>query len=170
MYTLARTLVLLSSFIPALVCAQGSTHFVVALTQIDPSVVEGADAYRKAVLAADAAAVAVMFRDDAVLMPSNRPLVRGRAVIEQFYSEWFKGPAKVSAFTFTHIESPVVGDIAYDVGTYQQTLSIGPDASVNDSGKYTVILKRSSTEWKIAYLIFNSDFPAKMPPAVSNNR
>jgi hypothetical protein len=32
-------------------------------------------------------------------------LLRGRAAIEGYYREWFKGPAKVTGFTFTHLES-----------------------------------------------------------------
>ena len=100
-------------------------------------------------------------------MPTDCPLLRGRAAIEQYYREWFKGPAKVTTFTFTHLESPVLGDTAFDVGTYKQTLSLGPDGTMNLSGKYSVILKRSGGEWKIAYLIFNSDSPSKMPPTVS---
>ena len=51
-----------------------------------------------------------------------------------------------------------MGDTAYDVGTYKQTLSMGSGATLNDKGKYSVILKRSGGEWKIAYLIYNSDF------------
>ena len=35
---------------------------------------------------------------------------------------------------------------------------------MNISGKYSVILKRSGADWKIAYLIFNSDSPSQMPP------
>jgi ketosteroid isomerase-like protein len=115
-------------------------------------------------LAGDASAIAAMYREDAALMPTECPLLRRRAAIEQYYLEWFKSPAKVTGFTFTHLESPVLGETAYDVGTYRQTLSLGADGTVNISGKYSVILKRSGGEWKIAYLIFNSDSPLKMPP------
>lgn len=131
---------------------------------------EGADKYLNAVLAGDASAVAAMYREDAALMPAECPLLRGRAAIEQYYREWFKSPAKVTAFTFTHLESPVLGNTAFDVGTYRQTLSLGEGGTVSVSGKYSVILKRSDGEWKIAYLIFNSDSPSKMPSTTSRNR
>jgi hypothetical protein len=32
-------------------------------------------------------------------------------------------------------------------------------APVSDSGKYTVIVKRSGTSWLVAYAIYNSDQP-----------
>jgi ketosteroid isomerase-like protein len=69
-------------------------------------------------------------------MPPDRPLLRGRAAIENYYRECFKSPAKITTFTFTHLESPAVGDTAYDVGTYKQTLSMGSGATLNDKGKY----------------------------------
>jgi uncharacterized protein (TIGR02246 family) len=141
-----------------------------ASAEIDPSVVKGANNYLKAVLAGDPSAVAAVYREDAVLMPADRPLLRGCAAIENYYRECFKSPAKITIFTFTHLESPTVGDTAYDVGTYKQTLSMGSGVTLNDTGKYSVILKRSGGEWKIAYLIYNSDFPPKAPPSASGNR
>jgi uncharacterized protein (TIGR02246 family) len=157
---------LLNALFPAAFCLPGAPLTKPATQpQVDPSVVEGADKYLKVVLAGDASAVAAMYRDDAALMPTDCPLLRGRAAIEQYYREWFKSPAKVTAFTFTHLESPVLGDTAFDIGTYRQTLSLGGSSTVNLSGKYSVILKRTGGEWKIVYLIFNSDSPSKTPLA-----
>ena len=87
----------------------------------------------------------------------------------KYYRQWFQSPAKVTACTFSHLKFPVLGDTAFDVGTYKQTLSLG-NGTVNASGKYTVILKRSAGDWKIAYLIFNGDSPSKMPPTASGSR
>ena len=70
-------------------------------------------------------------------MPADCPLLRGRTAIDQYYRQWFQGPARVTAFTFSHLESPVLGDTAFDVGTYRQTLSLGAGGTVNVSGKYT---------------------------------
>ena len=41
------------------------------------------DAYVKASLAADAKAIAALYTEDAVEMPPNQPMVKGRAAIEQ---------------------------------------------------------------------------------------
>lgn len=172
MYRVITTFCFLSAFFPAVLWALGGTS-TESPARVDPSVVEGADKYLKAVLAGDTSAIAAMYRDDAALMPAECPLLRGRAAIEGYYREWFKGPAKVTAFTFTHLESPVLGETAYDVGTYRQTLSLGAGGTVNISGKYSVILKRSGADWKIAYLIFNSDSPSQMPlpaPGADNSR
>jgi uncharacterized protein (TIGR02246 family) len=125
----------------------------------DPSIVDRSDSYLKAVVAGDAAAVADMFEENAILMPPNQPSLGGRLAIQHFYEGWCQSPMKPTAFTFDHIEATVLGDSAYDVGTYKVTTLAGPGRSVQDSGKYSVILKRSGREWKIAYLIFNSDLP-----------
>ena len=71
---------------------------------------------------------------------------------------------RFQAFTFSHIESTVRGDIAYDVGTYELRLAL-PDGRVsNDTGKYVVILKQSAGAWKATYAIYNSNaMPAGVP-------
>jgi uncharacterized protein (TIGR02246 family) len=122
------------------------------------------DAYVKASLAGDAKAIAALYTDDAVEMPPNQPMVKGRAAIEQYYTKQFGGPAKVQSFTITKIESNASGDIGYEVGTYRQTITDG-QRPTNDTGKYTVVLKRTGGAWKVAYAIYNSDTPPTAMPA-----
>jgi len=117
-----------------------------------------ADAYVKASLAGDAKAIAALYTDDAVEMPPNQPMVKGKTGIEQLYVKLFAGPAKVQSFDLTHLESKASGEIGYDVGTYRQTITDGQHP-MNDTGKYTVILKRVGSAWKVAYAIYNSDMP-----------
>jgi hypothetical protein len=71
---------------------------------------------------------------------------------------------KISAFTFTHLESKVVGYVAHDIGTSKPKFSGGPAGPIADVGKYMAILKHTDGAWKVAYLIVNSDLPPKMPP------
>jgi len=127
---------------------------------VDRSVVEAGDRYRKAVLAGDASAVAGMYDEDGVLMPAGKPLVRGRAAVAAFYRECFAGLVRVTEFRFVHLDSPVIGDTAYDVGTYRQTLKLAGGGTVNHTGRYRVILRRTGGEWKIAYLIYTDDAPS----------
>jgi uncharacterized protein (TIGR02246 family) len=135
----------------------------------DREVVARSDAFLKAMLSADPAAVAAIYRDDAILMPACAPQLQGRTAIEGYYRELFGGPVKITAFTFDHTEARVHGDVAYDVGTYRQTLTGVPGGSMDDTGKYVVILKRTGGEWQVAYAIHNSDVPAP-PPASAASR
>ena len=135
----------------AVVAAQGTGE--AAIKQV-------ADAYVKASLASDAKAVAALYTEDAVEMPPNQPPVKGRTAIEQHYAKLFAGGGKVGAFALTHLESRASGDLGYDAGTYQQTMTPpGQAAPMKDTGKYVVILKRVTNEWKVAYAIYNSDLP-----------
>jgi len=134
--------------------------------RLDPSIVKVADAYLKAVMTRDLAALSATFREDAVEMPPNRPPRLGRAAIEQYYRELFEGPVKITEFTFSHLEAVATGDIGHSAGAYEQTLSIPSGESINDQGKFVAILKRSNGAWKTAYVIYNSDRPSAGPCAV----
>ena len=135
----------------------------------DSSLVEGAETYRKAVLSGDAAAVAAMYREDAVILTAGQPPVQGRAAIEEYYARFLRGPVKITGFWFTHLDCTAVGDTGYDVGTYKQTLSGGPAGTIEDTGKYIAILKRTDGVWKLAYLMHNSDHPVMSPGAGSTH-
>ncbi len=138
------------------------TLFARAISRkLDPIVVQRADAYLNAVLKGDAAAVASLYRDDAIEMQPSQPPIEGRAAIERCYQEMFAGPVKVIGFAFTHVESTIAGDVAYDVGTYRRTMTApGAPGPIVDNGKYVVILKRTAGDWKAAYVIRNSDIPS----------
>src|SRR5688500_10816180 len=114
------------------------------------------DAYVKASLAADAKAIAALYTEDAVEMPPNQSMGKGRAAIEQYYTKQMGGSDKQQSFALTKIESNATGDIGYEVGTYRQTLTDGQHP-INDAGKYTIVLKRTAGAWRVAYAIYNSD-------------
>lgn len=159
MYLLPLIFSLLSMFSIATFCAPITSASEPSTRQNDSSIVKRSDAYLKAIVAGDAGAVADMFEDNAILMPPNQPSLSGRLAIQHFYEGWCHSPIRPTAFTFDHVEATVSGDSAYDVGTYKLTMVPGPGRNVQDSGKYSVILKRSGNGWKISYLIFNSDLP-----------
>jgi uncharacterized protein (TIGR02246 family) len=131
---------------------------------IDAAITRVADAYVKATLAGDAKAVAALYTEDAVEMPPNQPLIKGRAAIQQHYEKLFAGGMKIGRFTLDHLETRAMGDAGYDVGTYQQNLTPpSVSAPLDDSGKYIVVLKRIGRDWKVAYAIYSSDRPMETP-------
>lgn len=135
----------------------------VASSQPDPAITGVADAYVRAVVAKDAKALAALYTEDAVEMPPNEPLVKGRAAIEEYYAKLFAGPGpSVKELVLTHLESTVSGDTGFDVGTYRETLD-GPAGSMNGTGKYVVVLKRRGAAWKVAYAIYSGDQPPPSP-------
>jgi ketosteroid isomerase-like protein len=121
-----------------------------------------ADAYVKAVLAADVKAVVALYTEDAVEMPPDEPLVKGRAALEAMYKKEFTEMAakkmKIAKFTLTHLETVAHGDMGHDIGTFSQTVTAeGGAKPMNETGKYVVLLKQQGGTWKVAYAIYNRD-------------
>jgi ketosteroid isomerase-like protein len=138
--------------------ATGRTVGALVARRLDPAVVQRADAYAEAVLSGNPGRMASFYLDNGIEMAPNRTWAEGRGAIEALHQELCAGPVKLTGFSFTHLESSVVGDTAYDVGTYRQTMTApGAPSPIQDAGKYVAILKRSGGEWKAAYVIYNSD-------------
>ena len=141
MRTLALTVGVVLLAVPCSIRAQAKTEPV-----LDKLATEFAAAYS----AHDAAKIAAFYANDAVLMPPNEPMIKGRDSIEAYYTEQFaRGGVRLR---LSPLESRVTGDRAFEMGTAIATLG-----SYSDNGKYIVIYKRVGRDWKIAYDIFNSD-------------
>ena len=141
-----------------LILAQGS---VWSQQKTDPTLNKLAEAWTAAFNAKDAAKLAAFYTEDATLMPPNEPIVTGRSNIQA----WFQ-KAMDRGFSDGRLmprESAPAGTQAYEVGTYSLNEKGAGGAPMTDKGKYVVVLKRVSGEWKIAHDIFNSDLPP--PPS-----
>jgi uncharacterized protein (TIGR02246 family) len=123
------------------------------------------DQYTAAANSNDAAAVAALYTDDAVMMPSNEAAVEGKTAIQSWYENMYKRMSVKIAIT--PIETQVAGDWAYDRGTAM--LSMTPKAKgkpMEESSKYLVILKRQTDgSWKCFRDIDNSNAPMMAPAA-----
>jgi uncharacterized protein (TIGR02246 family) len=122
-------------------------------------------AYQTAQAAQDAAAVTKLYAADGVEMPPNAPAAKGRAAIEAFH-KGFAQQFMMHGITITPTETKVLGDHAYDVGTYKQTLmSQKGGGMIEDHGKYVVLLKKEAGGgWVISHAIYNSDVPLPAAP------
>lgn len=136
----------------------------VRATNIEAAIRAVADQYVKATVAGDAKSIAALYTEDAVEMPPNQSLVKGRAAIQQYYEQQFAG-GKIARFTLSHVETRAVGDSGYDVGTYRQNVTPTGGTAFDDTGKYVVILKRGTAGWKVAYAIYSSDRPPPTGPS-----
>jgi uncharacterized protein (TIGR02246 family) len=107
--------------------------------------------------ARDASKIASMYADDAVLMPPDRPMIRGRGNIEAYYAQQFRG--MFSDMRVLPFESVIAGPVAYEAGL--STLVVpGPDGRPRTPvGKYVIIYRRVGQAWKIVYDVFSDDEP-----------
>lgn len=108
-----------------------------------------------AVTAKDAAAIAALYAEDAVLLPPNAPAVKGRAAIQAYWQAFLD--SGVTNGTLTSSEVTNTDTDATEVGTW---VIKAPDGSVADNGKYIVWWKKGANGWQFHRDIFNSDRPA----------
>jgi uncharacterized protein (TIGR02246 family) len=133
-----------------------------ASAQMDQGVGKVRSAYQKAAEAGDVQGLMALYTDDAVLMPPESPMVKGKAAIEAFHKK-MTGMASVSNVRITPTDTKVMGDMAYDVGTFSQTVTPKGGTAMMESGSYVVVLaKQPDGNWKLKYEIYNSDKPSPM--------
>ncbi len=121
----------------------------------------GRQAFVQAQLAGDWAAAAAVHTEDAVRMPPNNTVVRGRAAIEAGFAEI----DTVTAFTVTSVETEGRDGLAYDWVSYSLTLLLeGMTEPSTETGKGLVIWqKQADGSWQIHRVIWNSDLPLPEP-------
>ncbi len=107
----------------------------------------------------DAAALAALYTEDAILLPPGAPLIRGRAAIEAQLAKEAGGGFQIEIVS---LESPSQGDTGYNLGTFTVKDANG---TVVDTGKFIEIWKHVDGEWKLYADIYNSDVPPPAPAA-----
>ena len=115
--------------------------------------------FMAAVNSGDTSTVATLYTEDAVVMPPNAEVVRGRSGAKALFDGMIEAMG-VPTLTLSTSEVTEHGDTAYEVGTYTMRLQPAGAAVMNDSGKYVVIWARQGDgSWKLAVDIWNSDLP-----------
>lgn len=97
--------------------------------------------------------LALIYTDDAVMMPQGAPMERGPDRIRQGFMQM--GQMGVTAAELETEDVEVEGDMAYEMGHY--TLRGG--GAEMDRGKYLVVWKHEDGDWKIHRDMFSSDSP-----------
>ena len=96
------------------------------------------------------------YGENSVLMPPNKPLLRGRDVLKSFYGEQVtRGQLSMEVE-----EVQGHGPLAYEAGTYRMAFA---DGSI-DRGKYLHVLRNMNGTWRTEKTIWSSDLP-KQPSA-----
>ena len=115
------------------------------------------DRWLKAMENNDSTAVAALYTEDAMLLPPNAPVVKGRAGIRHYLGQF----PKITSFKAPLEEIDGNGDIAYTRGTYEATMMPpGSKAPVKDSGKFIEIRrKQPDGSWLIERDFWNSNAP-----------
>lgn len=130
------------------------TGIVQGQSKTDPILNKMAAEWAAAYNAKDAATLAGFYTEDAVFMPQDQPMAKGRAAIEaQFTREFQQGFTNLQ---LTPMESAISGSQAFEAGT----ATIRVPGGGTEHNKYLVVFKQVGGAWKIAYDINNADQPS----------
>jgi uncharacterized protein (TIGR02246 family) len=118
------------------------------------------EAYASAWRAGNAADVAGLYADDALVLYPNRPPIEGKAAIQTYFDQFF-GDFIQDEFELTSAEIQIAGSWAFDRGAYRwKGTPKNGGSAIEDHGKFLVILQRQSDgSWKVARDMDNSDRP-----------
>ena len=106
------------------------------------------------------------FTDDAVSMPNNGPMAKGKNAIKEEYRRMMGMGMKFTKVNFITTDVQVSGDYAYEIGTYTMTMEIPSMGQIADEGKYVTVYQHAKDgSWKIKVETWNSDKMPSMPGA-----
>jgi uncharacterized protein (TIGR02246 family) len=153
-----RTKSLLAAAVVVVLSATGCYPAAGPLSDEDVAAITAlGQAYRDAVLAGDAPAIAALHTEDAVEMPPNMVARQGRAAIQEAYGT---GPL-MTTFTITSKQTEGFGNLAYELGIWTASMEIeGMEEPYQDAGKYMVVCeKQADGTWLMKATMWNSDIP-----------
>ena len=102
------------------------------------------------------------YMDDAVSMPNNGPLLRGKPAIKGYFQQMMNG-VKFSSVNFTTTDVFVGGPYIYEIGTYGMTMTIPNMPEISDKGKYITVYERGKDGLlKIKAETWNTNAPPPM--------
>jgi ketosteroid isomerase-like protein len=108
----------------------------------------------------DPKAVGALYTEDAIVMPPNNEMIRGRPGTEGFWGAAIKKGVRDAILTTVELRQ--FGNEIHEIGNY--ALKIQPEGQkpFEDKGKYVVIWKQEPEgKWKLHRDIWNSSLPPK---------
>jgi uncharacterized protein (TIGR02246 family) len=116
----------------------------------DEEAIRAADmAWSKAASSKDAAAMAKFYAENAVLMAPGTPVTQGRDAIQKAFTTMMADPNFALSFSPTKIVVARSGDLAYDLGDFQLTVTEKKAKPSTLKAKYVVVWgKQMDGSWK----------------------
>lgn len=122
------------------------------------------DAWSKAAGAKDIDKTVSYYSDDALVMPSNSPVLQGKAAARAMWQGMFSMPGFGGGWKATKVDVARSGDLGYTSGTYEINETDASGKPKTDKGKYLAVWKKQADgSWKCVADMFNTDLPAAAP-------
>lgn len=127
--------------------------------------IEGArqaiEAVRRSFVAAmkrgDVPDLVACYGEEAIVVPQNSDVCQGRTSVERLFNSWLSSTT-VREFEVQTKDLRVVGDSAYEVGTYRMVCEEAGSGPVSDQGKFLIVYERDDDgKWLITRDMSSSD-------------
>lgn len=121
----------------------------------------------KAAQEKDVERVLSFYADDASVCPPNARIATGKEAIRALWSQLLGSPGFTVNWKTGKVEVSTAGDLAYQLGTYEITVTGPKSKPLTDRGKYVAVWKKQADgQWKVVLDIWNSN----PPPAAASTR
>jgi ketosteroid isomerase-like protein len=146
-------LLVVSALLGVTAAQQAPEQALQALTQADSEL-------SAAVAGRDLERIVAFYAEDAVLLPTAKPLVTGKAAIRAEWEHILAIPDLENAASRSGADVAASGDLGYTWGTYLAKM-LGEDGKpVAEPGKWVTVWKRGDDgRWLVAVETYNTDVP-----------
>ncbi len=111
--------------------------------------------FGEAVRQGNAAAVGVLYAEDAILLPPGSEMIKGRLGIQGFWQGGLNMGIKDAVLTTVDVSD--FGRTAIEIGTYALKIQSEGQVSIEDHGKYVVVWKKGADgDWRLSVDIWNT--------------
>jgi ketosteroid isomerase-like protein len=126
-------------------------------------------ATKEALLSGNAEKCNSYYETDALEMAPNSPPVKGKEAILAFQNGMAKAGMKFTEVTFKSLELVADGKVAFEIGSYDMTITMPPMGEMKDNGKYVALWRQQGDgTWKVHAETWNTNNP--MPPMGSEEK
>ncbi len=103
---------------------------------------KGGEAWMAAFNAGDAAGIAALYSETAMLLPPDATQIRGRQAVQDTFQAWIDGGLKDIVLETVEVEAS--GDLAYLIGLFSVKAPADNDQMITATGTYLEIWKREA--------------------------
>jgi len=141
-------------------CAPPPPNVAALRKQIDAMMEKG----EKEMMAGTMDTTMVQYTDDAISMPNNGPMLKGKAAIKEYFSKMMSMGMKFTKVDFVTQDVKAGGPYVYEVGTYTMTIQMGTMPEMTDGGKYLTVYELGADgKLKIKVETWNTNTMPPMP-------
>jgi uncharacterized protein (TIGR02246 family) len=133
---------------------------VMDLAQVRQSIEEANVRFGEAARLGDATALAMLYTEDARILPPNSEMIQGREGIEAFWGGGFQ--MGIKDIVLTTVEVLGMGDMVCEIGNAQVSIQTEGMDAIEDMAKYLVVWKKGEDGmWRLHVDIWNTSLPAQ---------